>query len=349
METILKKVDANNIDMTIIDEASDILKKEGLVAFPTETVYGLGANALSLEGAQKIYTAKGRPSDNPLIIHIGKFEDVKVLASQIPDSAVQLAKHFWPGPLTMILKKNDIVPTTTTGGLGTVAIRMPSNKVALELINHSGIYIAAPSANTSGRPSPTKAQHVYEDLNGKIDMIIDGGDGEIGLESTIIDLSEDVPTILRPGAITKAMLEAVIGPVELDKALENKDDTIRPKAPGMKYRHYAPKGNLCIVEGNKEEVIAYINEQTQLNKANGYKVAVMATSENAHLYKADYVYDLGSRAYEAQVAKHLYDALRRFDGLDMDFIYSESFDNHNVGQAIMNRLIKAAGHNIIRL
>lgn len=226
-----------------MEKAGEILKSGGLVAFPTETVYGLGGDALNPEASAKIYAAKGRPSDNPLIVHIADMEALKVLASEVPEKAKLLADRFWPGPLTMIMPKSDAVPYATTGGLDTVAIRMPSHPTAYELIRSSGVYIAAPSANTSGRPSPTTAQHVYEDLNGRIDMIIDSGKVDIGLESTIVDLTGEIPTILRPGYITRAMLEEVVGPVTIDKAIlaEHEDPNLRPKAPGMKYKHYAPE------------------------------------------------------------------------------------------------------------
>jgi len=349
METILKKVDIDNIDKADFSDAASILRADGLVAFPTETVYGLGANALSPLAASKIYAAKGRPSDNPLIVHIADKKDIYELSNNVTDKAVALAKAFWPGPLTIILEKSEIVPMTTTGGLDTVAIRMPNHKVALKLIKEAGVYIAAPSANTSGKPSPTSAAHVYEDMNGRIDMIIDGGSGYIGLESTIVDLSDEVPMILRPGCITKEMLEEVIGTVEVDKAILGIDNSAKPKAPGMKYKHYAPKGELAIVEGDVAKVIAYINEKAAANEKEDLKTAVLATSENVFAYEADYVYDLGSRENEDAVARHLYAALRRCDELDMDYIYAESFENQAVGQAIMNRLIKAAGHNIIRL
>lgn len=256
MKTIVEVYDADNRRPEVMERAGAILKKGGLVAFPTETVYGLGGDALNPEASARIYAAKGRPSDNPLIVHIADMEALKVLASEVPEKARLLADRFWPGPLTMIMPKSDAVPYATTGGLDTVAIRMPSHPTAYELIRSSGVYIAAPSANTSGRPSPTTAQHVYEDLNGRIDMIIDSGKVDIGLESTIVDLTGEIPTILRPGYITKEMLEEAVGPVTIDKAIlaDHEDPNLRPKAPGMKYKHYAPKGDLVIVEGKKQAV-----------------------------------------------------------------------------------------------
>ena len=271
MKTVIELYDAENRRSEVMEKAGEILKSGGLVAFPTETVYGLGGDALNPEASAKIYAAKGRPSDNPLIVHIADMEALKVLASEVPEKAKLLADRFWPGPLTMIMPKSDAVPYATTGGLDTVAIRMPSHPTAYELIRSSGVYIAAPSANTSGRPSPTTAQHVYEDLNGRIDMIIDSGKVDIGLESTIVDLTGEIPTILRPGYITRAMLEEVVGPVTIDKAIlaEHEDPNLRPKAPGMKYKHYAPKGDLVIVEGKKQAVAEMINYLTKMDAESG--------------------------------------------------------------------------------
>ena len=257
MKTIIRKVDKHNIDMQIMQEAGEILKKGGLVAFPTETVYGLGANALDEEAAKKTYAAKGRPSDNPLIVHIATLEDLEKVAKNISKDVEALANRFWPGPLTMIFEKTDIVPYGTTGGLDTVAVRMPSDPIARELILAGGGFVSAPSANTSGRPSPTTAEHVSEDLSGKIDMIIDGGSVDIGLESTILDMTVNPPMILRPGAITAEMFEEVIDHVTIDETILGIETKKAPKAPGMKYRHYAPKAKLTIVEGNiREEVLA---------------------------------------------------------------------------------------------
>lgn len=330
-----------------IRRAGEILKRGGLVAFPTETVYGLGANALDEAASAKIYSAKGRPSDNPLIVHIADWDAIYRIAEEVPAQAKMLADAFWPGPLTMILKKSSQVPSGTTGGLDTVAVRMPANEVARELIRAGGGYVAAPSANTSGRPSPTTAQHVAQDMNGVIDMIIDGGDADIGLESTIVDLTEDIPTILRPGYINKDMLEAVVGKVEMDKGLISDNADIRPKAPGMKYRHYAPKAQLFIVEGEMERVREKINELTAQHLQGGERVGVIGTDESASCYRNGIVKSIGSRQDENSIAHHLYGILREFDEMDVTVIYSESFDTPQMGQAIMNRLIKAAGHQII--
>ncbi len=331
-----------------MQSAGKILKQGGLVAFPTETVYGLGANALDPEASRKIYAAKGRPSDNPLIVHIARIQDLYPITKEVPESALKLAEAFWPGPLTMILPKSDRVPSETTGGLGTVAVRMPNHPVALSLIAEGGGYIAAPSANTSGRPSPTKASHVAEDMDGKIDAIIDGGDVGIGLESTIVDLSEDTPTILRPGYITEEMLRSVLPDVKMDQAFLSVDASVRPKAPGMKYRHYAPKADLKIVEGEESAVVSAIRKRVHEDAQSGKMAGVIAASESAPLYTEGIVKIIGSRADEESIAMHLYSILRQFDELAVDTIYSEAFDTPRIGQAIMNRLIKAAGHQIIR-
>ena len=347
MKTVMEKM-RDTINEDGIRRAGEILKRGGLVAFPTETVYGLGANALDEKAAAKIYGAKGRPSDNPLIVHIADWEAIYKIAVDIPKEAKLLADAFWPGPLTMVLKKSDAVPLTTTGGLPTVAVRMPNHEIARALIRSGGGYVAAPSANTSGRPSPTKAEHVAEDMDGVIDMIIDGGDSHIGLESTIVDLTEGTPTILRPGYINQQMLEDVLGRVETDRALISEDENIRPKAPGMKYRHYAPKAELFIVEGEEQNVREKMNRLIEENKAAGRKAGVICTYESSSCYHGGIVKSIGSRADEITIAQHLYSILRDFDEMDVSVIYSESFDTPQMGQAIMNRLIKAAGHQIIK-
>jgi L-threonylcarbamoyladenylate synthase len=365
MDTIIANADSENT----IKTAAGILKNKGLVAFPTETVYGLGADALDAAAAAKIYAAKGRPSDNPLIVHIADTAAVYELASEVTDKARMLMEAFWPGPLTIILPKKNIVPDGTTGGLKTVAIRMPSHPAALSLIRESGVYIAAPSANTSGRPSPTKAEHVVEDMSGKIDMIIDGGEVGIGIESTIVDLTSDVPSILRPGYITKSMIENIIGPVIIDPAIINPTPDMRPKAPGMKYTHYAPKGELTVVEYAKKNsnmkcdathnspvyneqqilVAKKINELVNERLLSGFRVAVIATEETKELYECPYILTVGSTGKGETVAARLYAVLRQCDELDADYIYSEAFNYGELGNAIMNRLLKAAGQRVIRL
>jgi L-threonylcarbamoyladenylate synthase len=350
MNTIQRKTDSNNRNQELIREAGEIIKQGGLVAFPTETVYGLGANALDENASAKIYAAKGRPSDNPLIIHIARIEDLDKIVTEIPPKAKLLAEKFWPGPLTMIFSKSAIVPLGTTGGLNTVAVRMPDHWLALELIRAAGGYVAAPSANTSGRPSPTKASHVAEDMDGKIDMIIDGGMVGIGIESTIVDISTDIPMILRPGYINKEMLEEVVGEVLIDKAILAGGDTKeKPKAPGMKYKHYAPKADLTIVEGNQNDVINLINKLTQEKIQNNYKVGIIATDETIDCYQNGQVKSIGTRGDEQSISHNLYNILREFDDTKVEIIYSESFSNEKMGVAIMNRLLKAAGHKIIRI
>ena len=354
VETELVVIDEEKIDESeekqLIEKAGTILKEGGLVAFPTETVYGLGGDALQKESSRKIYAAKGRPSDNPLIVHICRWEDMKKITEEIPKEAEMLAKAFWPGPLTMILKKSEAVPLETTGGLNTVAVRMPENKVALALIEASGGYVAAPSANTSGKPSPTLASHVYEDLAGKIEMILDGGAVGIGLESTIIDLTEATPMILRPGYITKEMLEDALGKeVAVDKTLLDAAAKQAPKAPGMKYRHYAPKGELTIVSGDAEAVTDAIQKLTKEKMQAGEKVGVICTDETKALYEAHCIASVGARTDEEAIARHLYAILRDFDTEEVTCIYSEAFSEKGIGQAIMNRLLKAAGHHVLKI
>ena len=333
----------------LLRQAGEILRNGGLVAFPTETVYGLGGDGLNRESSKKIYAAKGRPSDNPLIIHIVDMEALPYIVSEISRSVEKVAEAFWPGPLTMILPKSDNVPDETTGGLKTVAVRMPSHKVARKLIEYAGGYVAAPSANASGKPSPTLAKYVIEDMDGRIDMIIDGGEVGIGLESTIIDMTVNPPQILRPGFITEDMLAEVLGDVDVDKTILSNDSKLAPKAPGMKYRHYAPKGQLTIVTGESEKVVGYINELSREAQKNGKKVGIIGSEEFFTEYQADSVKSAGSRDDEQAIAHNLYRILREFDDENVEVIYSESFDNGGMGQAIMNRLLKAAGHNVTQV
>lgn len=333
----------------LLKEAGAVLKEGGLVAFPTETVYGLGGDALNKESSRKIYAAKGRPSDNPLIVHICKWEDIYPIAAEVSEEAKKIAQAFWPGPLTMILPKSELVPYETTGGLDTVAVRMPSHKVAQKLIEYAGGYVAAPSANTSGKPSPTQAKYVAEDMNGRIEMIIDGGEVGIGLESTIIDLTVTPPQILRPGFITQEMLSEVLGEVETDVTILSGDSGQAPKAPGMKYRHYAPKGDLTIVTGPQEKVVEYINSEAAKAILEGEKTGVIGTQEMLDKYHARVVKSVGSRDDELSIGRRLYTILREFDDENVTRIYSESFETEGFGQAIMNRLLKAAGHKVVRL
>ena len=349
MKTQIIQVDARNIMVESLQQAGNIIKAGGLVAFPTETVYGLGGDALNPVSSRKIYEAKGRPSDNPLIVHLYRIEDLASIVKEIPEHASKLAEAFWPGPLTMIFRKSDMVPYETTGGLDTVAVRMPVHPVARALIEASGGYVAAPSANRSGRPSPTSARYVEEDMMGRIEMILDGGDVEIGLESTIVDITADEPMILRPGYITREMLEKVLGSVDEDKTMMKADSRQAPKAPGMKYRHYAPKGDLTIVDGEESRVVEYINEQVYRLQKEGHKTGIIGTDATIAGYRGDVCKSAGSREDETTVARELYRILREFDDEGVTVIFSESFDTAGIGQAVMNRLLKAAGHKIVYL
>ena len=319
MKAEIAVMTAENIDKDAIRRGGEILKNGGLVAFPTETVYGLGGNALDPKASMKIYAAKGRPSDNPLIVHIADIRDLDRIVTEVPEKARILADKYWPGPLTMILPKADIVPKETTGGLDSVAVRFPSDRIAQELIRSAGGYVAAPSANTSGRPSPTTAQHVAEDLGEAIDYI--------SLE----------------------MLRETLGDVRMDKGLIKPDSKVHPKAPGMKYRHYAPKADLAIVEGLTEQVISEIEKRAKEAEAKGQKVGIIATDETKGRYSHGIIKSIGSREQEETIAHHLYEVLRDFDSCNVSAIYSEAFFTPRMGQAIMNRLLKAAGHKIINV
>lgn len=354
MQTKLIQINSEYIDIEKMQEAATLIRAGELVAFPTETVYGLGADALRPEASAKIYEAKGRPSDNPLIVHICRFEELERIAKEVPEQARKLADAFWPGPLTMVVWKNEQVPYTTTGGMDTVAVRMPNHPVALSLIAESGCLIAAPSANTSGKPSPTEATHVADDMSGRIPMILDGGAVGIGIESTIVDLTEEIPMILRPGYITKQMLEDVLGEeVQIDPGILATDSTDpsqagqKPKAPGMRYKHYAPKADLVLVEGDTDKVVTEINSLVKSIQIDGKRVGVIATDETMNRYHADVVFSIGARDDEDAIAQHLYKILREFDEQNVDAIYSESFATPRIGQAIMNRLLKAAGYQVL--
>ena len=365
MQTKIVRIeDKTPVREELLTEAARILREGGLVAFPTETVYGLGGNALDADASRKIYEAKGRPSDNPLIVHIACMEELPPLVQEIPESARRLAEAYWPGPMTMILKKSAGIPAETSGGLDTVAIRMPAAPVANALIRLAGVPVAAPSANTSGRPSPTTAEHVIQDMDGRIDVILDGGAVQVGVESTIVDLSGDHPVLLRPGAVTVPMLEKILGPVELDPALTRPvGPDVHPKAPGMKYRHYAPKAEMILVEaetcagteedcGHTEEdsamrVVREINHLAEEALRRGKRPGILATDETAPLYRTGEVRSIGRRSDEASVAHNLFAVLREFDSIGVDVIYSEAFPEDDLGLAIMNRRNKAAGHHRI--
>ncbi len=349
MDTVIARIDPSNPDPEMISRAGGIIRSGGLVAFPTETVYGLGGDALSGDSSRAIYAAKGRPSDNPLIVHIADMKSIGRIVKKVPDEAYALAEKFWPGPLTMIMEKSDEVPYATTGGLDTVAVRFPSDPVAQAFIRAAGGYVAAPSANLSGKPSPTSGKYVVEDMNGRIDMILYGDDSVIGLESTIVDLTGTSPVILRPGYITLEMLRSVLPDVSVDTALLADDDKTPPKAPGMKYRHYAPKGDLVIVEGERPEVIQYITDKLAADASLGKRTGVIASTQTASSYKADVVLDMGDASDHDEIARRLFGLLREMDDEEVDSIYSEAVSGEGVAAAIMNRLLKAAGHNIVVL
>ena len=327
--------------------AGSIIRSGGLVAFPTETVYGLGANGLDPAAVEGIFRAKGRPSDNPLILHVAKKSDVKDLWTRVPEEARLLMDAFWPGPLTLIFNRSSLVPDQVAAGLPTVAVRMPDHKTALALIRAAGVPIAAPSANLSGRPSPTTAQHVKADLDGRIDLVLDGGPCRVGLESTVLSLCGE-PTILRPGGVTREMLEAVMGSVQVSSAVlaPLKGDGAAP-SPGMKYKHYAPRADMVIVAGEEDRVVTKINELAAAAGEAGRRVGIICTDETKLRYHADNVVSIGARTDEDAIAQHLYKILRDFDDTDTEVIYSESFATPRIGQAIMNRLLKAAGHQVI--
>lgn len=349
METKLVKVDSENPERELLKEAAEILRKGGLVAFPTETVYGLGANGLDGDACKRIYEAKGRPSDNPLILTIGDISGLYPIVSRVTENAQKIIDDFWPGPITLVLPKADCVPSAVTGGLDTVAVRYPSNKIARELIKLAGIPVAAPSANSSGKPSPTRASHVAFDLDGKIDMIIDGGAADWGLESTILDVSEDKPVLLRPGAVTQEMIEKVVGPIDVDPAVYSKPSKdIVPKAPGMKYKHYSPSAKVILVSGPGDNVIRTINEKVREDEAKGLKVGIMATVQTENSYESGNVLVVGDRDKPETIGANLFKILRKFDFIGADVVYSEVFDEDGEGAAIMNRLNKAAGFNYIR-
>ncbi|WP_244833697.1 L-threonylcarbamoyladenylate synthase [Clostridium sp. BJN0001] len=336
-------------DIQKIEEAADIIKNGGIVAFPTETVYGLGADATNSDAVKKIFKAKGRPQDNPLIIHVAS-KNIERYVKDIPDIAKKLMDKFWPGPLTIILKKKDIIPYETSAKLDTVGVRMPSNEVASKLIELSGTTIAAPSANISGRPSPTDIERCIYDLDGKVDCILGGDICEVGVESTIVDCSVDPAVVLRPGGITLEMLKNIDKRIEIDKAIMQKPkEGLKPKAPGMKYRHYAPKAKVRIISGKREKVIEKINLLTDEYENLGKKVCILTVEENQKFYNNGKIVLLGTNKNLLTVARNLFEDLRKCDDLNADIILSEAFEEKGIGIAIMNRLKKSAGFDIINV
>lgn len=335
METLILKDTEQDIK-----KAGEILKNGGLIAFPTETVYGLGANGLDEEAVSKVYKAKGRPSDNPMILHIAEISEIYDIAEELSEDGRKLVEAFWPGPLTVVVKRKPIVPDTTTGGLDTVGVRMPSDETARNLIKAAGVPIAAPSANLSGKPSPTMAEHVIKDMNGRIDGIICGGKCQVGIESTVVSVVGDTPVILRPGKITKEDMSKVLGKevkidpaIEITNAKETKNHDFKPMAPGMKYRHYAPEAEMLVIEGDEDKVKLEIAKQKESLEKQGKKVGVIM---------------FGSDNFE--VAAHdLFADLRKMDDENVDYIIAGAVKSEGLGYAVMNRMLKSAGYNILKV
>jgi len=350
-ETIVLRVDSQKPDPEKIVIAADFIRKGMLVAFPTETVYGLGADALNAEAVLAVFEAKRRPLDNPPIVHVCNVKDVCRLVKEIPPNAEMLMKEFWPGPLTLIFKRSRIVPDVTVAGLDTIAIRMPRHNVALALIEKSRCPISAPSANMAGRPSPTMAKHVLDDLDGRIDAILDAGPTRIGIESTVLDLTADPPQVLRPGGTPYEELRRVLERVELNPVVvaEKPIPVERARSPGVKHKHYAPNADIVVVEGDLDAVVSKVKELVRLYDGEGKRVGVLATDETVTRYIADVVKSLGSRSDLAGAARSLFRLLREFDADEVDIIVAEGVSVEGLGLAVMNRLRKAAGYNIVKV
>lgn len=345
-DTVIIKLDEENIDKKQLKRSAEVLKNGGLVAFPTETVYGLGANALDEDAVSSIFKAKGRPSDNPLIVHIHDESQLSELVLELPKDAQMVMDKFWPGPLTLIFKKSEKIPLQISAGLETVAIRMPKNKIALKLIEEANLPIAAPSANTSGRPSPTNSEHVIEDLAGRIDLVIDGGQTGVGLESTVLDLTGDIPLILRPGGVTYEDLTKLLGRVDYDPAIESLGGDLQPRSPGQKYKHYSPKAEMEIFSGDIDQVVEAIKLKASLYRKKGFKVGILASDETKDKYRSNNLISMGSRKELSTIGANLFQVLREFDKLEVDLILSECVEETEIGKAIMNRMKKAADGNI---
>lgn len=352
METKYWQVSAQQPEPEIIRQAAMLIRQGGLVAFPTETVYGLGADGLNSEAVKKIFAAKGRPVDNPLILHIAESADVLRLARCVDARTQKLISRFWPGPLTLVLPKEKIIPDEVTAGLDTVAIRMPRHPVALALIKESGVPLAAPSANRSGYPSPTTGQHVYADLGGRIEAVLESGPTGVGLESTVLDLSADVPVILRPGGVTREELVSVLGTVSVDPGLA--DPQQKPKSPGMKYTHYSPRAEVILVQGATEKVVSKIKELVRQYSAQGKKIGLLLTTETwqglgaeAETLPVLYQRNLGSESHLEDIARIIYRELRNCDTEGVEVIFTETYRTEGLGSALMNRLLKSAGYHVI--
>ncbi len=344
------KVDSQTPDPKKVRVAADLIKKGGLVAFPTETVYGLGADALNPRAVMSLFEAKQRPLDNPPIIHVGNARDVSKLVKEVSDTAERLMETFWPGPLTLIFHRSEVVPSVTVAGLDTVAIRMPKHNVALALIKESGCPIAAPSANLAGRPSPTSAEHVMADLDGRIDAVLDAGPTNIGVESTVLDLTVDPPQVLRPGGTPYEALQEALGRVELSPFVvaDRPLPAEKARSPGIKHKHYAPKADVVVVEGALSDVIRNVKKLAESYAEKGCRVGILCTDESMGGYKADVVRSLGSRGDLVGVARSLFRLLREFDAEGVDVIVAESVPAEGLGLAVMNRLRKASGYHIIK-
>ncbi|MEF9918207.1 MAG: L-threonylcarbamoyladenylate synthase [Eubacterium sp.] len=345
MKTQIYEMDSPLKSVFNLSKAGELLMAGETVVFPTETVYGLGANAFDEAAVQKIFDAKGRPADNPLIVHIADERDVKKLVKVIPVKAKKLMDAFWPGPLTLIMKKKDSISDLVTAGLDSVAVRFPSNAIAQGLIKSAGVPIAAPSANISGRPSPTKGEHVIEDMMGRVAAIIISKDTEVGLESTVVDMTSEPPTLLRPGAITLTELRKTIGEVRVSPNITQNIIPDKAMSPGMKYTHYSPKGDLVIVKGTDAEKVEKINRLIKKNAV--MKVGILATDETMGHYKTGIIISLGSRNDPEEMSRNLFARLRTFDDLGIEKIYAEDLEVNNETLALMNRLYKAGGYHFI--
>jgi L-threonylcarbamoyladenylate synthase len=348
IKTEVIKVDVKNIEHQLLKKAGMLLREGKLVAFPTETVYGLGANGMDANAVRRIFEAKGRPSDNPLILHIARIRELDRLVSFVPEKALTLMDRFWPGPMTLVLKKSPLVPDIVTAGLDTVAIRMPDHPIARHIIEYAGVPIAAPSANLSGKPSPTSAEHVVEDLMGRVEMIVDGGDVAIGVESTVVDLTLPRVTVLRPGGITLEQLRETVGEVVLDPALEDTGENFVPKAPGMKYTHYSPEAEVIIIDGNLENVVNKIKDMVAELEKEGRKVGILATEQTKYLYTGGIVISAGDRKIPGTIAARLFRILREFDRRGVEIVLAEAIEERDMGLAVMNRLLKSSGYNVIK-
>ncbi|MFA7466830.1 MAG: L-threonylcarbamoyladenylate synthase [Desulfotomaculaceae bacterium] len=352
LSTRVRVVEPGAEDGPVVLEAGAVLRAGGLVAFPTETVYGLGASALDEQAVAGIFKAKGRPADNPLIVHIDSFASLGQYFPLITERVRLLAAHFWPGPLTLVLKGGDRFPAVVSGGLGTVAVRVPAHPVALALIRAAGVPVAAPSANVSGGPSPTTAAHVLDDLDGRIDLVLDGGPAGLGVESTVLDLSGALPVILRPGGVTPRQLEAVLGPVKLDPAVNGASGDAKPRSPGMKYTHYAPRAPVVLFDGdNRAGIVKRILAEAENMAARGQRVGILTCRDNELMYQGRgyAVIATGWRDDPGSIAAALYESLRCFDRRSVDAILAEGVPAKGLGLAVMNRLLRAAGGNVIKI